>query len=49
MVDYKSLYHKLFNACTDAIYMIALNQAPEAGALLIKTQQACEDEYIGAE
>ncbi|MBQ8144283.1 MAG: hypothetical protein IJ042_05765 [Butyricicoccus sp.] len=48
MVNYESLYHKLFNACTDAIHMIALGKAAEAGALLITAQQDCEDEYLDA-
>lgn len=49
MVDYESLYHKLFNACTDAIELIGAGKAAAAQALLIAVQQDCEEEYICAE
>ena len=48
MVDYQSLYHKMFNACTDAVELIAAGNADAARELLITAQQDCEEAYIGA-
>ena len=48
MVDYQLLYHKMFNACTDAIALIEAGNAAAAQALLITAQQDCEEVYIDA-
>lgn len=47
MVNYESLYHKLFNACTDAVALLAEGKTAAAQALLITAQQDCEEMYIG--
>lgn len=49
MVNYESLYHKLFNACTDAVALLAEGKTAAAQALLITAQQDCEEDYIRAE
>ena len=46
MVDYESLYHKLFYACTDVIELIGEGKANAAQAALIAAQQDCEEMYI---
>jgi len=41
MVDYKQMYHKTFNAITDAERLIEM-----AAAMLRIVQQECEELYI---
>ena len=43
MADYKTLYHKTYNAITDAERLIET-----AAALLRTVQQECEEAYIAA-
>ena len=43
MMDYQPLYHKLFNACTDALEQQNFDQARER---LIAAQQKVEDAYL---
>ena len=49
MINYQPLYHKLFNACTDAIELIGEGKTAAAQALLIAAQQSCEEDYLNAE
>lgn len=43
MPDYKKLYHKTFNALTDAESLLQ-----QASAIIQKTQQECEELYLEA-
>lgn len=45
-MDYKLLYHTLFNACTDALEDIAAQNFGLARARLIAAQQQTEDLYM---
>ena len=49
MVNFEKLYHKMFNACTDAIALMGEGKTAAAQALLISAQQSCEEEYIRTE
>jgi hypothetical protein len=44
LADYKKLYHKLFNAATDAEILVT-----QAGRLIRTAQQECEEMYIEAD
>ena len=46
-MDYKFLYHILFNAATDAILAIDEADYSRARRLLVEAQQRAEDLYIG--
>ena len=46
MVNFEKLYHKMFNACTDAIALMGEGKTAAAQALLIAAQQDCEEMYI---
>ena len=46
-MDYKFLYHILFNAATDAIWAIDEADYSRARRLLVEAQQRAEDLYIG--
>jgi hypothetical protein len=45
-MDYQQLYHKIFNACTDAIRALEAQNYGQAKALLIAAQQATEEAYL---
>ena len=45
-MDYQSLYHKLFNACTDALSDIAQQNFGQAKERLIAAQQEAEEQYL---
>lgn len=44
MADYKKLYHKVFNAVTDAEALVS-----QAAHILRTVQQECEDIYTDAD
>ena len=44
MADYKKLYHKMFNAATDAEKLIS-----QAACIMRTAQQECEETYMGAD
>ena len=46
MVDYQILYHKLFNACTDALRDMEQQNFGQARDRLISTQQEAEELYL---
>lgn len=48
-MDYQMLYHKLFNACTNAISALEQQNFGQARALLITAQQEAEECYISQE
>ena len=48
-MEYKKLYHLLFNAITDALEKIEGQNYGDAKDLLIAAQQKAEDIYITAE
>ena len=45
---YSTLYHKMFNAATDAIWAIEDGNVEKAKEMLILAQQDCEEIYISA-
>ena len=45
-MDYKFLYHILFNAATDSIWAIDESDYSRARRLLVEAQQRAEDLYI---
>lgn len=45
-MDYKALYHLLFNACTDALEELDAQNFGLARARLIAAQQEAEDFYV---
>ena len=45
-VDYQILYHKLFNACTDALNDMENQNFGQAKDRLISAQQEAEDLYL---
>lgn len=45
-VDYKPLYHKLFNACTDALTDMEKQNFGQARVRLICAQQEAEELYL---
>ena len=49
MMDYQSLYHKLFNACTDAIADMENQNFGQAKERLIAAQQQAEELYLSRE
>ena len=44
MPDYKKLYHKAYNAMTDAERLV-----DKAASMLRTAQQECEEIYVGAD
>lgn len=46
---YKTLYHLLFNAITDALEALAAGDMVRAQALLIGAQRRAEEQYLNAE
>ncbi|BCJ96561.1 hypothetical protein acsn021_41300 [Anaerocolumna cellulosilytica] len=44
MADYKKLYHKMFNAVTDAEKLVS-----QAAGLMRTAQQECEETYMNAD
>ena len=48
-MDYQMLYHKLFNACTNAICALEQQNFGQARTLLISAQQEAEECYISQE
>ena len=48
-MEYKKLYHLLFNAITDALEQMEQQNYGSAKDLLIAAQQTAEDIYITAE
>ena len=48
-MEYKKLYHLLFNAITDALEQMEQQNYGSAKDLLITAQQEAEDIYITAE
>ena len=46
-MDYKFLYHILFNSATDAIWAIDEADYSRDRRLLVEAQQRAEDLYIG--
>ena len=49
MVDYKKIYHLLFNAMTDALEKIDDQNYGDARDILIAAQQKAEEIYINSE
>ena len=49
MPDYQKLYTLLFNACTDAIAQLELQNFGAAKTILIEAQQQAEERYISEE
>ena len=45
---YATLYHKMFNAATDAIWAIEDGKVEKGKEMLIRAQQDCEEIYISA-
>ena len=45
-MDYKALYHLLFNACTDALEELDAQNFGLARTRLIAAQQQAEDLYV---
>ena len=45
-MDYHSLYHKMFNAVTDALEMIEAQNFGLAKEQLMQAQKACEEWYM---
>lgn len=45
-MDYHPLYHKLFNACTDALECLERQNFGQARERLIAAQQEVEDAYL---
>ena len=45
---YATLYHKMFNAATDAIWAIEDGEIEKGKEMLIRAQQDCEEIYISA-
>lgn len=45
-MDYQPLYHKLFNACTDALDALEHQNFGQAKERLISAQQEAEDTYL---
>ncbi|MEI3306783.1 MAG: hypothetical protein V8R40_12675 [Dysosmobacter sp.] len=45
-MDYKPLYHKLFNACTDALNDMEKQNFGQARVRLICAQQEAEELYL---
>lgn len=45
-MDYRPLYHKLFNACTDALEALERQNFVQAREVLITAQQETEDAYL---
>lgn len=48
-VNYQKLYTGLFNAITDAIDRLKHFEVASAREILIRAQQAAEEEYISSE
>ncbi len=46
---YKTLYHLLFNAITDALRALDAGETDKARELLIFAQQSAEERYLEAE
>ncbi len=49
MVDYKKIYHLLFNTMTDALEKIDDQNYGDARDILIAAQQKAEEIYINSE
>ena len=45
---YETMYHRMFNAATDAIWAIEAGKVEKAKEMLIRAQQDCEEIYISA-
>ena len=45
---YETMYHRMFNAATDAIWEIEEGEVEKAKEMLIRAQQDCEEIYISA-
>ena len=48
-MDYQPLYHKLFNACTDALEAMEAQNFGQAKGILIAAQQEAEELFIDQE
>lgn len=49
MPDYEKLYHRMFNAATDALRALDQGKAPAAKRILIAAQRQAEEDYINTE
>ena len=49
MQQYQTLYHRIFNAVTDALRALDRGETEQARAILIRAQQEAEDAFIIAE
>ena len=45
---YEKMYHRMFNAATDAIWAIEDGEVEKGKEMLIRAQQDCEEIYISA-
>ena len=45
---YETMYHRMFNAATDAIWAIEEGEVEKGKEMLIRAQQDCEEIYISA-
>lgn len=48
-IPYQKMYSTLFNAITDALWLLENKNSAEAIALLKQAQQSTEEQYIEAE
>lgn len=46
MMNYRQMYHVLFNAITDALRLLCSNDAAAAARTLISAQRQTEEMYI---
>ena len=49
MPDCEKLYHRMFNAATDALRALDQGNAPAAKRILIAAQRQAEEDYINTE
>ena len=48
-MDYRTLYHRLFAACADAVEQMEAQNYGRAREILILAQQAAEEAFLRAE
>ena len=46
---YRTLYHMLFNACTDCVDALEEGEYARAHSILVRVQRACEEAYVSQE